>query len=494
MTIMGFRAHFIGLLLAGATALSLGLSGCTTNPATGESVFTGFMSPSQEMEIGAEEHPKILAEFGGAYDDPEIARYVVSIGELLHATTETPDRPFTFTIVDSPTVNAFALPGGYVYVTRGLMALANSEAELAGVIAHEIGHVTARHPAQRYSHGMVASLGATLLGILTESPDLGRLGRLAAGLYIQGYSREQEYEADRLGVRYLARAGYDPMAMASFLKALEADDALTQMIAGEKGAEPPLDLFRSHPRTADRIVQAAQAARGQVTRSLALDRDIYLRKIDGLVWGDSPDQGYVKGRVFEHPALRFRFEAPPGFHMTNTDEAVFGEHDNGALFIFDMDAPPSRDLGMMWYLVNVWAEGRRLEKTETLFINGMEAVTGATRITSGGEAFDARLVAIRFSSDQIARFSFLTPPGLSSLLSEDLRRTTYSFRRLSEAEAAASRPLRIRVVEVERGDSVEGFARRMAVDEFPFETFLTLNGLPPGQPLELGRLVKIVAE
>lgn len=488
------RAALPAPFILGAIALAGALSGCAMNPATGEESFTAFMSPGQEMRIGAEQHPKLLAEFGGAYGDPEVARYMTSVGRLLQSASEMRDPPFTFTVVNSPTVNAFALPGGYVYVTRGLMALANNEAELAGVIAHEIGHVTARHAAQRYSHGVVAGLGATLLGILTESPQVGQLGQLAATAYIQGYSREQEFEADRLGIRYMTRAGYDPTAMASFLASLEAEDVLAQKIAGKEGKKAVPELFRSHPRTAARIVEAAQLARRGSDRPVALDREVYLRKIDGLIYGDAPEQGFVKGRLFAHPVLGFQFEAPPGFRLRNTEEAVIGEHERGAFLVFDADRPATRDVGILWYLVNDWAKARRLEETETIEVNGMPAATGRTRLRTRDGTFDARLVAIRFAPDHIYRFLFLTPPGATSALDVELRRTTYSFRRLSAAEAAQLKPRRIRLVEVRPGDTPENLARSMAVDDFPVETFRVLNGLKAGQPLEPGRLVKIVAE
>lgn len=492
MTLRRLRA--LASVLALCVLLAPGLSGCTTNPATGEQSFTPFMSPSQEMAVGAEEHPKILAEYGGAYRDSAVSAYVSSIGRLLAATTETPNQPFTFTVLDTPDVNAFAVPGGYVYVTRGLMALANNEAELAGVIAHEIGHVVARHAAQRHSQAVLASIGLDVLGAATGSSGLQQLAGLGAQLYLLGYSREQELEADRLGVRYLARAGYDPMAMASFLSELEAEDALDAKIAEKEGSAQPPEFLRTHPRTETRIVEAANAARRVSTATLALDRDVYLQKIDGLVYGDSAEQGFVKGRVFEHPRLLFRFEAPPGFRLRNGEDAVVGEHANGAKIVFTSDDVPEKDLGILWYLVNQWAEGTRLEAAEEITVNGMRAATGRTRLTAQGQAYDARLVAIRFDRRTIYRFLFLTPPGATTAMSEDLRRTTYSFRRLSESEAAALKPTRIAIVTVRYGDTQEGLASRMAVDEFPLETFRVLNGLKPGQPLELGAKVKLVVE
>ncbi len=202
-----------------------------------------LISEVDEARIGAEQHDQILAEFGGAYDDPKIAAYVDSIGQFLALTSERPNVKFTFTVLNSPIVNAFALPGGYIYVSRGLLTLAGDEAELAGVIAHEIGHVAARHGAQRMSSGIMARLGLGLLSILTDSPELAGIAQLGAMAAIQSYSRDQEFEADMLGVRYLGRAGFDTEAMASFLAKMRAHSEVEGRIAGHSGSGDQFDIF-----------------------------------------------------------------------------------------------------------------------------------------------------------------------------------------------------------------------------------------------------------
>ena len=476
-----------------AAGLLGALTACTVNPATGERSFTGLMSADEERRIGAEEHPKLVEAFGGKYDDPALQSYVTSIGRLLHSTSEMRQQPFRFVVLDSPIVNAFALPGGYVHISRGLMALANDEAELAGVVAHEIGHVTARHTAQRYSHGMVAGLGAALLGAVTGVREVANLGQLAASAYIQGYSRDQEFEADQLGVRYLGRARYDPLAMSTFLGSMGAEHRLALKIAGQEGVNPGASLFSSHPRTADRVARAARDARASHAGAKARDRALYLRKIDGMVWGDSPAQGFVRGREFDHPVLRLRFTAPPGFRLQNSAEALVGEHPNGAVMLFDGDTVERTRGSTVAYLRDQWAPGLRLDGIERLTVGGLEAATAAGRISTADGPADVRLVAIRWAPDQVFRFLFVTPPATTARLDEDMRRAAYSFRRLSVAEAAALKPLRIRVVEVRAGDTVDRMARRMALDEFRLEWFQVLNGLAPGAVLKPGQLVKIVA-
>ncbi|MFQ5985200.1 MAG: M48 family metalloprotease [Alphaproteobacteria bacterium] len=480
-------------LVAGLAAL-MTAAGCTTNPATGLSEFTLFMTPADEAALGREEHPKIVKAHGGVYDEqPALNAYVTEIGRRLQQVSERPDLPFTFTLLDSDAVNAFAVPGGYVYVSRGLLALADSEAELAGVIAHEIGHITARHTAQRVTQGTVAKLGAAVLGAATGSPAVGDIAELGAGLYLLSYSRQQEFEADSLGMRYLTRAAYDPEAMASFLRTLEAEDKLSARIAGRAGYEQEASLFSTHPRTVERVARAAAEARTALTRAPRVGHEAHLRRIDGLRFGDDPEEGFIRGRTFAHPKLRIRFEAPPGFRLKNSSKAVVAEHSNGARILFDGDDLPY-DMPMTRYLVRQWPTHATLRDVEPIEVNGMAAATGRARRSTERGPMDLRGVAIRFDTATVYRFQFITPAALTDELALDLRRTTYSFRRLSEAEAAELKPLRIRVIRVKPGDTAATFAAMMPYHDAPLERFLVLNGLQRGEPLVPGRLVKIVAE
>ncbi|MDP6883806.1 MAG: M48 family metalloprotease, partial [Rhodospirillales bacterium] len=248
----------------------LSLAGCSTNPATGEQSFTAFMSRADEMRVGAEEHPKILKQFNGAYREGQVAAYAHRVGAALAGVSEITDMPFTFTVLNTDKVNAFALPGGYVYITRGLLALAGDEAEMAGVLAHEIGHVTARHTAQRYSKSIAANLGLTVLGVLGSAagapPGLGDIASFGAQAYLQGFSREQEMEADMLGARYLARAGYDVGAMSGFLAKLQRHDRLEAALKEIPDPAARFNIMSTHPRTAERIAQAIGLA-GQAPRA-----------------------------------------------------------------------------------------------------------------------------------------------------------------------------------------------------------------------------------
>ena len=482
------RALFaLGLMVLGALA-----AGCETAPATGRTFFTGGLSAEDEIALGAREHQKIVPAFGGVYEDAELAAYVTSVGNFLARTSELPNLSFTFTVLDSPIVNAFALPGGYVYVTRGLLALAQDEAEMAGVLAHEIGHVTARHSAERYGQAMTASILQAGAGILFGNTAASAAGTVG-GLALRSYSRDQEFEADLLGIRYISRAGYDTQAMASFLERLQADSRLRAVMAGEPGKADEFNILQTHPRTADRVRAAMREAGVKTVSDPMRPRAVYLGKIDGMIYGDDPDEGVVRGRSFLHGKLNFAFEVPPGFQIVNSPQAVAARGPQGAVMIFDQGkGAPGRS--MTAYLTRVWAKGVSLQGVEAITINGLPAATGLTRRNTDEGERDLRLVAIRYDDKTVYRMLFATPPQATASLAEALRRTTYSFRKLTPGEAAAIKPLRLRVHRVRAGETPQSLAGRMPFERFALERFLVLNGLDADSRLRVGQKVKIVAE
>jgi predicted Zn-dependent protease len=496
----GWRTRTLAALLA----VALAAGGCATgeavrNPATGEVQRTS-MTPAQEREIGAQEHPKVMAQFGGPVADRELQGYVTRLGRALAANSELPAEQFTFTLLDTDLPNAFALPGGYVYITRGILALANNEAEVAGVLGHEIGHVTARHTAQRLDRAQAGTLGATaatiggliLGGVLggQGGAELGgrlgqQLGGVAATAYVQGYSREQEFEADQLGIRYLARTGYEPMAMATFLESLALSDRLNAQRTG-RSAEAGPSWLASHPRTPDRIVRAAQAAEGGSAGRT--ERAAFLRAIDGMVYGDSPEQGFIDGTSFVHPVMRFRFDAPEGTRLVNQPTAVLAQGQS-RLMRFDIaeakgDASPAR------YLQDEFTAQQRLRDVQSLTVDGRPAALGFGQAQVQGRAVQAMFGAIAGEGRQLYRFVYLSPDMRRDLPA--FERSFRSFARLSAQAAARYQPLRIRIVTVGANDTIDTLARRMEVPELPRETFLTLNKLDAGARLERGQQVKIV--
>ena len=489
----------LGLTLA-VLATVAPLAACTVNPATGQQSFTGFMSESEELRVGAQEHPKILREFGGAYDNAGLADYVRRVGESLARVSETPNLRYTFTVLNDDKVNAFALPGGYVYITRGLLALAENEAEMAGVLAHEIGHVVARHTAQRYSQAMAANIGLTVLGVLGQAAgvpgaasDLAQFGAAAA---LQSYSREQELESDKLAVRYMVRVGYSPGALNSFFRKMEANDRLLAELENRPGGDNRYNIMSTHPRTSQRIEQAIALSQVNSLPNLRYDREPFLARIDGMTFGDDPRQGVRRGREFIHPELRFRFTVPQGFALFNSPRQVIARGPQQSLVVFDMESEAkARAAGSLdRYLARDWGARFALREVEAITVNGLDGATGWTRAQTRSGVMDVRLVALRADPARIYRMVFVTPPRLTESLRAELQRTTYSFRLLSPSEAAQVKPLRIALIAAKPGDTAESISARMPFASHRLEWFENLNGLVRGQPLVPGVTFKTVVE
>ena len=491
------RHPFAPLLLALA---ALGLSACNyaTSPATGRQFLTP-VSEKQEAKLGAEEHPKILAEFGGAYSEkPNINAYVNQIGQQVAQHAERKDVTYTFTVLNSNDINAFALPGGYVYVTRGLVALANNEAELAGVLGHEIGHVNARHTAERMGQqqtaGILSTLGvaaATILGGDTLGQMAGGLAQQGSALYLGQYSQSQEFEADSLGVRYIAKTGYDPQAMATFLDSLDQDVHLEAKEAGNPEAADAYSMTQSHPRTPDRVQRAIAEANIPVANPV-LDRDRFLGQINGMIWGSDPREGVVKGSTFIHPGLRFAFDAPKDMKLQNSSDAVLGAGNN-ALMQFDL-ASPAPDGSLSDYITSGWQKGAKVENVQSFEVNGMEAATGVAQGSVNDTQVAIRLVAIRRNAKEVYRFMFATPPENFEAADKHFIASARSFREIGAQDAAAYRPKHIQVVTVQPGETVTSLAQRMQTDEAQADWFRVINHLPANATLQAGQKVKLVVQ
>ena len=494
MTMNGhFKLLLLALLLSAVT-----VSGCTTNRATGEQSFTAFMSEQDEKRVGAEEHPKMLEAFGGGYDDRALQQYVDAIGRKLVAQSETPNAHFQFIVLNDDTVNAFALPGGYVYVSRGLVTLCEDEAELAGVIGHEIGHVTARHSAQRYSSAVATNLGLTAVGIIGSvfgAPSgVGNLISFGAQAALQSYSRTQEMEADRLGARYMSRAGYDPHALTDFFAKLDRQNGIEAEIAGRP--KDNHNILATHPRTADRINQARELAETQTPPNAVRQRGAFLAQVDGVLFGKDPKEGFLKGDTFIHPDLGFRFEFPPGFKVANGKTNVVGEDGKGTTIVFDMESPKVATgmPNLVDYIRRHWGPkiGIQSNNIESLTINGLDAATGTAQVDTNKGVRDLRLLAIRGGREGLFRFVFLTEPSVTSGMSVPLRKTTYSFRLLNPGEGDDIKPPHIRLRTVMPGDKPETIAAQMPLGKYNDAWFRTLNLNVLSDGLAAGEKVKIV--
>jgi predicted Zn-dependent protease len=335
-----------------------------------------------------------------------------------------------------------------------------------------------------------------ILGAVTQGSDLAGLEELAAPIafsVLQGFSREQEHAADQLGVATMARAGYDPRAMSSFLAKLQANDALQAALSDQPDTSGDLDLFATHPRTVDRVNRTVQAAAFKQVRDPMTERDIYLGKIDGLLYGDDPEQGFVRGQVFAHPTLNIRFEVPQDFHLLNGQTEVAARGPAGAGIQFDL-APERPTLGPLRYLIEVWAKDRVLAEVERITVNGFPGATGTLHLEGTQGAADLRYIAIEAERGTLYRFLFVTPPELTQRLAPDLRRTTYSFRRLTAAERRALKPYRLTIVTVRQGETAARLAGRTPFADHRLERFRVLNGLGAAEEPRVGDPVKLVVE
>jgi predicted Zn-dependent protease len=376
-----------------------------------------------------------------------------------------------------------------------LLAFANNEAELASVLAHEMGHVTARHISERYSQSTLTQLGATALSIGIGSAAANQLINTGASMYLSSYSRSQESEADDLGIRYLSRAGYDPNAMASFLATLQRSSALEAAEQGEQYKEMR-NIMATHPMTSDRVARARiMAANYPPNNTLGIES--HLKAITGLVYGDTPKDGFVRGQEFVHPALGFAFAVPQGFRVKNLPDKVIGQarSKTGATFIFDVAQKP---YGMQPtdYIQQSWTRGAsNLEGLQTMDVNGMNAATAQVQGNINGQAALIRLVAIEWSPNEVYRFQFVMPQATSNAEIEALKRVSYSLRALSRSERQNISPKRVAIITGSAGDSVSSLARRMAFDDnLNEQRFLAINGMDSGAPITPGRKYKIVVE
>ena len=478
------------LLQIGAAGLAAaGLAGCVTqNRATGQSTLTGFSSLQDDIALGEREHPKLVASFGGEYDNPRIQSYIERMGNALARYAEYQEFTYKFTVVNSWIVNAFALPGGFCYVSRGLIALASNEAEIAGVLSHEIGHVNARHTAQRLAQSQLAQgllLGAVLL---TGQREVGQLGGQIANSVLKSYSREQELEADTLGLRYMSRAGYSPDAMVGFLDTLRDH---SQIEAEKKGlpkeSVDARNINATHPRTIERVQKAQALSSSYSAPNQVINRDRYLETIDGMLYGDDPKQGVVRGQEFFHPELKFRFQVPDGFVIQNNSNNVLAQRQGtNAIIVFDGGRRKSRDA--LSYLTSEWGKNTRMSDVGRITINGARAATGAARI----EGQDYRFVVIEGEGDRMWRFRFISNPRITQSLGTPFRETTYSFRLLSNREAAQVQANRLIVVPITRGDTVASLSRTFPEGNFSQASFRVLNDLKSDQRLPRSGRVKVV--
>jgi predicted Zn-dependent protease len=472
--------------LSSVAALALLVAGCSGTLPVDRQVFLPT-PPMQAEERPAvqREHARILAAYGGPYDDAKLEAEINETIEKLVASSERPDLHYKTTILNSPAVNAFALPTGQLYVTRGLLALANDKSELASVLAHEMAHVVARHAAIREDQARQAAIVNRVATDVIGDPQMGALALAKSEIAMKSFSRAQEFEADGIGVGISSRAGFDPYGATRFLTSMGRNSELKSA----RSDPHTLDFLSSHPETRERVKNATLNAR-QFTAPGPGEREKpnYLQSIDGLVYGEDPSQGFVRGRRFLHPRLGFTFVAPDGFGLDNTAQAVFGVKDGGmeALRLDVVTVPAEQKLAE--YLTSGWIENIDAGSIDNLTINGLPAATA----TAKGDQWSFRLYAIRFGSE-VYRFIFAAKERTPEV-DKTFRDALNSFRRMTLAEQQAAKPLRLKIVRVGPHDTVERLAEKMATGDRPAERFRVLNGLDLREKLKPGDYVKIVTE
>jgi predicted Zn-dependent protease len=434
------------------------------------------------------EHQRILAAYGGAYEDPRLEALITHTVDKLVAASERPNLKYKVTILNSQAINAFALPDGQLYVTRGLLALANDTSELASVLSHEMAHVIARHAAIREDQAKRAALVSRVATDVFNDPQMSAMALARSKIQLATFSRQQELEADGVGVGISARGGFDPYGAVRFLTAMGRNAELRT--ANNNGVDPRfLDFLSSHPGTPDRLkIARANARQYNAPGDVARDRDSYLASIDGLPYGEDPSEGYVRGRKFVHPRLAFTFTAPDRFSLENTAQAVLGVRDNAnqALRLDVVRVPTEQTLAQ--YLASGWIENVDESSIEDFAINGLPTATALAK----GDQWTFRLYAIRFGAE-VYRFIFAAKQ-MTAEADRAFRYSVSTFRRMSPDEVSSARPLRLHVATVTPGDTPERFAARMSVVDRPLDRFLIINGLNPGDALKAGDKVKIVTE
>ncbi|MCV0394585.1 MAG: M48 family metalloprotease [Rhizobiaceae bacterium] len=453
----------------------------SANPVTAENASRN----DRLAALARAQHPRILATYGGEYSDPKLERMVAKVVGTLTQESDNPNQTYRITLLDSPNVNAFALPGGYLYVTRGLLALANDSAELAAVLAHEMGHVSANHGIQRQQKEAEETIAARVVSDVLQEDRAARAALVRGKLRLAQFSRNQELEADAIGIRHSGEAGYDPYAAARFLQSM-ASYSDFRSISG--AADASLDFLASHPNAPQRIELALRHARqfGQPGTGRR-DRDAFLEGIDGMLFGDTPKEGYVRGNSFVHPTLGVSFTVPDGFVIDNSTTAVTAAGPGDTAIRFDGVSASART-SLADYVRSGWVTGLDDASVRETNINGVPAAVASA--SADGWRFE---IAVFRSGDQIYRLLSAAPLA-SEALGDVASKVAGSFRVLSDAEKAHLKPLRIRVVTVRPGDTIGALSARMVGAERKLDLFRLLNALPPGGTVSTGDRVKIITD
>ncbi len=463
------------------------LAGCARNPVTGKQQLA-LISEEQEIQYGRESHPQVLQQYGQV-EDPRLQAYVNDIGQRLARVSHRPQLHWHFTVVDVPVVNAFALPGGYLYLTREIVAYMNNEAELAGVLGHEIGHVTARHSVSQISKAQLFSLGLGVGSIVSPTfQQLSGLAETGLGLLFLKHGRDDERQSDELGVQYMTQIGYDPRAFADFFKVFQA--------LQEDSGEVLPSWLSTHPAPPDRIERTLKNAQAAIAQkgsdNLSVGRPSFMKQVEGIVFGDNPREGYMQDGWFLHPELRFRIRFPHEWRVQNTRNVVAAVDPGGAaaiqLMLARENASPEEYAGMLSR-----QQGIRMLDGQRTSINGHPAFLGAWEVQdpNSGRSMGVLAAFISYRSN-LYQIAGLTAVENLRAASRTFETSLTSFDELDDPRALNAQPDRVRIHTTRAGDTLRSLAERTGNRRVTIDQLALLNRLEPNEPLKAGLQVKLI--
>lgn len=484
------------------TVLIAVIYGCATNPVTGNQDLV-LMSEKDEIELGKQVNQETLRHYS-LYNDLELQNYVQYVGKKVAAKSHRKDLEYSFTVIDSPEVNAFALPGGYIYITRGLMGYLNTEGELAAVLGHEIGHVTARHAVRQHSASQLTGLGAAIGSIIGEAfiPGISSVGGqelvgIAGTAMLRGYGRDHELEADRLGAEYLALSGYDPDAMLDVIGVLKNQEMFEIKLAREEKRAPRIyhGVFSTHPDSDTRlqeVVGPARKIKEASKEATFIGRTEYLQRIDGMVYGENTDQGLIKGRDFYHGDMGFAMRFPEGWTIQNLPDRLMAGSPNGTAMmqVLVQGADPRLD-------PKAYMEQRMglasVTNGQALTINGLPAYTGTAVLNTDVGKRLTRITVIYLERSAFILMSRTRDPNGLGIYNNTFMEASRSFRPLTNSERdVATRSNRINVIRADETTSFGSLTAASSLDKFPEQQLRLINGLYPTGEIKSGELVKAV--
>ena len=483
-----FRRKPVNILLTvAAGALIVWAASCAMNPVTGKKEFM-LLSAGDELALGKQTDPEIIKSYGH-YEDPALDGYISGIGKKLGGLSHQPNLEYSFKVLDSPVVNAFAVPGGFVYLTRGILAYFNDEAELAGVIGHEIGHIAARHSAQQYSRIQAAQLGLGLGAVLSKTfRKYAGLAEAGMGLLFLGYSRDNERQADDLGVLYSSKAGYDAREMANMFVTLE------RLNPGE-GKDGLPAWFSTHPNPPDRIAAIQKAAQEWQSQNpqvrVTANRNAYLQKLDGLVFGDDPRHGYVEGQMFYHPELKFQFPFPSGWTVNNTASQVqIFNAKKDAVILLSMAAEKTPAAAAEAFVTGTKATVVRSEGAQ---VGGFPARRVLADVAT--EQGSLRVLSYFIQKDDIV-YAFLgyTAQAQFQAHASAFDQTMSRFANLTDQARINVKPERLAIKKTARQGSLRQALQGFGVAQDKLEAHAILNGMKLDDTVPAGTLVKTVVK